>query len=362
MEIKKNQSGIKAVLRKNGILANNIAIDLGTANILIYAQGKGIVVNEPSVIALMQNSNGSYTPYAYGKDAKNMLGRTPSGIIAMRPLKDGVIADFTSAESMIRYFINKINKNTFFNKPTVIICVPSGSTPVERRAIQEAAESCNVKTAYLIEEPMAAAIGANLPVTNATGSMIVDIGGGTTEVAILSLGGIVYAGSIRVGGDIMDDAIIAYIRKEHNLLIGESTAEKIKKTIGSAVIMSDRKQKNDASSIVIKGRDMLNGIPKEISVTDVEISTALQDPVNRIIDAIKTALESAPPELSADISDHGIMISGGGSLLRNLDVMISQATGIKVNKADDPLCSVALGIGNILDNMPIFKHMLFRQD
>jgi rod shape-determining protein MreB and related proteins len=340
-----------------GFFSSDMAIDLGTANTLVYVSGKGIVLNEPSVVALL-NEKGTMVPYAFGNQAKMMLGRTPADIHAIRPLKDGVIADFKGAEEMIKYFINTVhNKRTFFARPMVIVCVPSGSTPVERRAIQDAVESAGASKVYLIEEPMAAAIGAGLPVTEPTGSMIVDIGGGTTEVAVISLGGVVYPRSIRVGGDTMDEAIINYIRRYHNLLIGESTAEKVKNEIGAACV-TDAKPR----SMEIKGRDLVHGIPKEITLTEVQIAESLTEPINQIISAVKLVLESAPPELSADIVDRGIVMTGGGALLKNLDKVLSDATGLPVFVAEEPLSCVAMGTGRVLENFEELKHVLFRQD
>lgn len=340
-----------------GKFSSDIAIDLGTANTLVYAR-KEIVLNEPSVVALL-NEKGVMVPYAFGNQAKMMLGRTPADIHAIRPLKDGVIADFKGAEEMIKYFINRVhNRKSFFARPRVIVCVPSGSTPVERRAIQDAVESAGAREVYLIEEPMAAAIGANLPVTEPTGSMVVDIGGGTTEVAVISLGGIVFAKSVRVGGDTMDDAIISYIRRNHNLLIGEPTAEAIKKRIGTAYVDPN----STPVSMDIKGRDLLNGIPKEISLTDHQIAESLAEPVNHIVAAVKLVLESSPPELAADIVDHGIVMTGGGALLKGLDTVISEQTCLPVFVADDALSCVALGTGHVLDNFEDLKHVLFRQD
>jgi len=340
-----------------GLFSSDMAIDLGTANTLVYVSNKGIILNEPSVVALL-NDRGTMVPYAFGEQAKMMLGRTPADINAIRPLKDGVIADFKGAEEMIKYFINAVhNKKFFLARPRVVVCVPSGSTPVERRAIQDAVESAGAREVYLIEEPMAAAIGANLPVTDPTGSMVVDIGGGTTEVAVISLGGVVYARSVRVGGDTMDDAIISYIRKVHNLLIGESTAEQIKKEIGAAIKISGNTSKKE-----IKGRDLINGIPKEITLTQNQIAESLEEPVNQIVSAVKVVLESAPPELSSDIVDHGIVMTGGGALLKGLDKVISEQTGLPVIVADDALCCVANGTGKVLDNFDRLKHVLFRQD
>ncbi len=340
-----------------GIMSSDMAIDLGTANTLVYVKGRGIVLNEPSVVAMVQE-RGVSVPYAFGNEAKLMLGRTPAKIEAVRPLKDGVIADFRTAEEMIKHFIYRVHNRRSFTGPLIIICVPSGSTPVERRAIQDAAERAGAREVFLIEEPMAAAIGAGLPVTEPTGSMIVDIGGGTTEVAVLSLGGIVYARSVRVGGDKMDEAIISYIRRHHNLLIGETTAEKIKKEIGAACPPQDGVGK----SIEIKGRDLMNGVPKELTLNEYQIAESLIEPVSQIVEAVKVALECTPPELSADIVDKGIVMSGGGAMLHNLDFVLSQATGLPVFVAEEPLNCVALGTGKVLENKDALKHVLFKQD
>jgi rod shape-determining protein MreB len=330
-----------------------MAIDLGTANTLVYVKGRGIVLNEPSVVAIM-NKNGKKKVYAVGKEAKEMLGRTPGDIEAIRPMRDGVIADFEVAEEMIKHFIRKVHNRRSFANPMIIVCVPSGSTAVERRAIQESALSAGARRVYLIEEPMAAAIGAGLPVTEPTGSMVVDIGGGTTEVAVLSLGGIVYARSVRVGGDKMDEAIISYIRRNHNLLVGEASAERIKKEVGSA-----RSPINGADvRIDIKGRDLLNGVPKEISISQAQIAESLQEPVSAIIEAVKVALEATPPELAADIVDKGIVLTGGGSLLANLDAVLRDQTGLPVSIADDPLSCVALGTGKVLEHTHRMRHVL----
>ncbi len=339
------------------ISSKDIAIDLGTANTLVYVAGQGVVLNEPSVVAVL-NEAGKMIPCAFGSTAKMMLGRTPAKIDAIRPLKDGVIADFKVAAEMIKHFIREVNPTKSWLGPLVIICVPSGSTPVERRAIQDAAEGAGANEVYLIEEPMAAAIGANLPVTEPTGSMIVDIGGGTTEVGILSLGGIVYSRSVRVGGDKMDESIISYIRRYHNLLIGESTAERIKKTIGAAC----PPEEGDGATIEVKGRDLSNGIPKEMVLTERQIAESLMEPVEQIIDAIKVALECTPPELSSDIVERGIVLSGGGALLKNLDYVVRQATGLPVFVAEDPLLCVVNGCGKVLENIKMFRATLFRQD
>lgn len=338
-----------------GLVADDLAIDLGTANTLIYVKGRGIVLNEPSVVA-MKEEKGQLVPYAFGNQAKLMLGRTPEKIVAIRPLKDGVIADFRTAEEMIKHFIRKVHDKRTFTGPMVIICVPSGSTPVERRAIQESAENAGAREVFLIEEPVAAAIGGGLPVTEPTGSMIVDIGGGTTEVAILSLGGIVYSRSARVGGDHMDEAIISYVRRYHNLLIGEATSELIKKEIGAACAP----ESGEGRMIDIKGRDLLNGVPKELSLSEYQIAESLMEPVSQIIEAVKVALECTPPELSSDIVDKGIVLTGGGSMLQHLDLVLAEATGLPVLRAEDPLCCVALGCGRVLEEPEVYKHILFK--
>ena len=336
-----------------GFLSADMAIDLGTANTLVYVRNRGIVLNEPSVVAIAE-VKGKRQVLAVGDEAKLMLGRTPGNIKAIRPLRDGVIADFDVAEEMIKHFIRKVHNRSSFWAPQIVICVPSGSTAVERRAIQESAESAGARRVYLVEEPMAAAIGANLPVTEPTGSMVVDIGGGTTEVAVLSLGGIVFARSERVGGDKMDDAIIAYIRKTHNLLIGESSAERIKKQIGSAF----KPKKGEGEIMEVKGRDIATGVPKEIRVTEQQISEALQEPVGQIVDAVKYCLENTAPELAADIVDKGIVLTGGGGMLRNLDKVLREHTGLPVTVADDALSCVALGTGRCLEEMSSMRHVL----
>ncbi len=334
-----------------GLFSSDMAIDLGTANTLVYVKGRGIVLNEPSVVAMI-TIDGKSRVLAVGEEAKMMLGRTPGNIQAIRPLKDGVIADFHVAEHMIKHFIQKVH-NRSFASPQVVVCVPSGSTPVERKAIQESAEQAGARMVYLIEEPMAAAIGAGLPVTDPQGSMVVDIGGGTTEVAVLSLSGIVYAASVRVGGDKMDDCLIAYIRRNHNLLIGESTAERIKKEIGTAMVPEDGVGK----TISLKGRDLMNGVPKEIEINQAQVAEALREPVNAIIEGVKVALELTPPELAADIVDRGIVLTGGGALLGDLDTMLRRATGLPVTVAEEPLTCVALGTGRALED-PLFRSVL----
>jgi rod shape-determining protein MreB and related proteins len=329
-----------------------MAIDLGTANTLIYLRGRGIVLNEPSVVAIAQYKGRKHV-LAVGDEAKMMLGRTPANITAIRPLRDGVIADFEVAEEMIKHFIRKAHRRRFA-RPLMIICVPSGSTAVERRAIREAAESAGARKVWLIEEPMAAAIGAGLPVTEPTGSMVVDIGGGTTEVAVLSLGGIVYSRSVRVGGDKMDEVIIGYIRRNHNLLVGEGSAERVKKEIGSACPPED----GDGRVMAIKGRDLMNGIPKELVITEREIAESIAEPVGAIIEAVRVALEHTQPELAADILDKGIVLTGGGALLGNLDFVLRHSTGLPVSIADDPLSCVALGAGRCLEEMEVLKAVL----
>jgi rod shape-determining protein MreB len=336
-----------------GMLSADMAIDLGTANTLVYVKGRGIVLNEPSVVAIV-DTKGKKQVLAVGDEAKMMLGRTPGNIQAIRPLRDGVIADFEVAEEMIKHFIHKVHNRRRFASPQVIVCVPSGSTAVERRAIQESAESAGARRVFLIEEPMAAAIGAGLPVTEPTGSMVVDVGGGTTEVAVLSLGGIVYSRSVRVGGDKMDEAIIAYIRRNHNLLVGESSAERIKKEIGSACQPED----GEGATMEIKGRDLMNGVPKELLISERQIAESLAEPVGAIVEAVKVALEHTAPELAADIVDKGIVLTGGGALLGNLDFVLRASTGLPVSIGDDPLSCVALGTGRCLEEMNTLKSVL----
>ena len=336
-----------------GFLSADMAIDLGTANTLVYVKGRGIVLNEPSVVAIA-DVKGKKQVLAVGEDAKQMLGRTPGNIHAIRPLRDGVIADFEVAEEMIKHFIRKVHNRRSFASPQVIVCVPSGSTAVERRAIQESAESAGARRVFLIEEPMAAAIGSGLPVTEPTGSMVVDIGGGTTEVAVLSLGGIVYSRSVRIGGDKMDEAIIAYIRRNHNLLVGESSAERIKEQIGSACPPED----GEGATMEIKGRDLMNGVPKELNLSERQIAESLAEPVGAIIESVKVALEHTAPELAADIVDKGIVLTGGGALLGNMDYVLRHATGLPVSLADDPLTCVVLGTGRALEEMKTLKNLL----
>jgi len=333
-----------------GLWSADMAIDLGTANTLVYVKGRGIVLNEPSVVAITTRK-GKKMVQAVGDEAKMMLGRTPGHIEAIRPLRDGVIADFEVAEEMIKHFIRKVHNRRSFASPQVVVCVPSGSTAVERRAIQESAESAGARRVYLVEEPMAAAIGAGLPVTEPTGSMVVDIGGGTTEVAVLSLGGIVYSRSVRVGGDKMDEAIIGYIRRTHNLLVGEATAERVKTEIGSACAPEN----GEGVEMTIKGRDLMNGVPKEIFVSQRQIAESMAEPVGAIVEAVKVALEHTAPELAADIVDKGIVLTGGGALLGNLDFVLRHSTGLPVSIADGPLSCVALGTGRVLEDMKLFK-------
>src|SRR5271167_1742552 len=338
--------------RMFGFLSADMAIDLGTANTVVYVKGRGIVLNEPSVVAIA-SVRGRKQVLAVGEEAKLMLGRTPGNIQAIRPLRDGVIADFEVTEEMIKHFIRKVH-NRRFAAPQIIVCVPSGSTAVERRAIQESAESAGARRVFLIEEPMAAAIGAGLPVTEPTGSMVVDVGGGTTEVAVLSLGGIVYCRSVRVGGDKMDEAIIAYIRRNHNLLVGESSAERIKKKIGSACMPED----GEGRVMEIRGRDLMNGVPKEIVISERQISESLAESVGSIIEAVKVALEHTAAELAGDNVDKGIVLTGGGALLSNLDLVLRHATRLPVSIADDPLTCVALGSGRALEEMKTLKNVL----
>jgi rod shape-determining protein MreB len=332
-----------------GSLSNDLAIDLGTANTLIYVKGRGIVSNEPSVVAVQSNGKSQRKVVAVGLEAKNMCGRTPAGITAIRPMKDGVIADFEITEAMLRYFIQKVHKRKTLVRPRVIICVPFGITEVEKRAVKESAESAGARQVFLVEEPMAAAIGAGLPITEACGSMIVDIGGGTTEVAVISLKGIVYSQSVRVGGDKMDEAIVNYIKRTYNLSIGERTAEQIKIALGSAIATGEGRR------VELTGRDLVGGLPKRIEVSEDEILEALNEPLRQIIDVIKHSLEQTPPELASDIVDRGITLAGGGALLKNLDVMIQRVTGLSVVLAEDPLTAVVVGSGRILDNMELLK-------
>jgi rod shape-determining protein MreB len=327
----------------------DMGIDLGTANTLVYIKGKDIVIREPSVVAIQTNTK---QVLAVGEEAKKMIGRTPGNIVAIRPLKDGVIADFDITQNMLKYFIRRATQKRSLFQPRVVVCVPSGVTEVEKRAVEEAAIHAGARDAYLIEEPMAAAIGAGLPVHEATGSLIVDIGGGTTEVAVISLGGIVTSKSIRVGGDELDEAIVSYIKKEYSLMIGERTAEDIKITIGSANV------KNKESKMNIRGRDLISGLPKTIEITSKEIYEAMKEPIYNIVDAIKSTLEKTPPELAADIMEQGIMLTGGGALLDGIDLLIKSETGMPVHIAESPLDCVAIGTGRALESIEVLKKTL----
>ena len=331
------------------IWSQDMAIDLGTANTLIVLKGQGVVLNEPSVVAVVEEK-GKKSVLAIGDEAKTMLGRTPGNIQAIRPLKDGVIADFIVTEEMIKHFIKKVHKRTLAN-PRILISVPTGSTPVERKSIQDSALAAGARKVQLIEEPIAAAIGAGLPISEATGSMVVDIGGGTTEVAIMSLGGVVYSNSLRTAGNAMDQALQDYMRSEYNLLIGDSTAEKIKKEIGTAIPASN-------NTYAVKGRDIRSGTPKEVNISENDTAEALNPIIKQLVKGIKDALENTPPELSADLVDMGMTLSGGGALLKNIDKRFSKETGLPVNIADDPLACVAIGTGKALEQREIFAHML----
>jgi rod shape-determining protein MreB len=334
-----------------GLFSSDLAIDLGTASTLVFVKGKGIVTNEPSVVAIRRDARGTKKILAVGNDAKKMLGRTPANIVAIRPMKDGVIADFEVTESMLSYFIKKVHNRRSFIRPRIIISVPSGITPVEKRAVKESAESAGAREIYLIEEPMAAAIGAGLPVNEASGNMIVDIGGGTTEVAVISLSGIVISKTVRVAGDKMDEAIVQYIKRKYNLLVGERTAELIKTTIGIAY------PEKEIRSVDVKGRDLVTGVPKTLEITSEEIRGAISGPVNTIVESVKTTLERTPPELAADIVDKGIVLAGGGGLLKNLDVLLREETGLPIIVAESPLTSVVMGSGMALDELSLLKEI-----
>ncbi len=334
-----------------GLLSSDLAIDLGTANTLVYTSEGGVVCNEPSVVAVQNDSRGGRRVVAVGAEAKRMLGRTPGNIVAIRPLKDGVIADFETTEVMLRYFIRKTHGRRMFVRPRIVICIPNGITEVERRAVKESAESAGAREVYLVEEPMAAAIGAGLPVTEPMGNMIVDIGGGTSEVAVISLAGVVFSRSVRVGGDKMDEAIIQHIKRTYNLLVGERTAELIKITIGSAY------PEEEVHTMSINGRDLVTGVPKTIEISDEEIRDSLLEPINQIVEAVRIALEWTPPELASDIVDRGVVLAGGGALLRNINVLLSEETGLIVTQADDPLTAVVMGAGKVLDDSSLLKEV-----
>ncbi len=337
-----------------GLFSTDVAIDLGTANTLVYVKGKGILFSEPSVVAIRRDSNGQKSVLAVGREAKEMLGRTPGNIFAIRPMRDGVIADFEITGEMLRYFIAKAHNRKTLVRPRVVISVPSGITSVEKRAVRESAQSAGAREIYLIEEPMAAAIGAGLPITEASGSMVVDIGGGQTEVAVISLSGIVTSQSIRVAGDKMDEAIIQYVKRKYNLLIGERTAEMIKITIGSAY------PEENPQSIEMKGRDLVTGIPKTLDINSEEVREALAESINTIIDTVRITLEGTPPELAADIVDKGIILVGGGALLKNLDILLSEVTSLPITIVDDPLSSIVLGAGMVLDNEKLLHTVTFQ--
>lgn len=358
--VSSHSSGVKRVLdlliklfdRFLGMFSNDIGIDLGTANTLVYVKGQGIVLCEPSVVAIQK---GTSRVLAVGAEAKRMLGRTPGNIVAVRPMKDGVIADFEMTESMIRYFIKRVHNRRVFVRPRIVIGIPSGITEVEKRAVRDSAERAGAREVYMVEEPMAAAIGVGMPIAEPGGNMIIDIGGGTTEIAVVSLAGIVFSRSIRIGGDEMDQAIIEYLKKTYNLMIGERTAEDIKIKIGSAYPI-DEELKMD-----VKGRDLIAGLPKMITVTSEEIREALSEPIHQIVESARIALERTPPELSADLIERGIMLAGGGALLKGLDKMIGDETGLPVHIAEDPLTAVALGTGNVLNELKYLKRVVVSQ-
>jgi len=336
-----------------GLFSNDLAIDLGTANTLIYSKGHGVVCSEPSVVAVQNaESKSKRKVVAVGIEAKNMLGRTPESIQAIRPMKDGVIADFEIAEEMLRYLLKKANRGKNLIRPRVIVCVPHGITEVEKRAVQESAQLAGARQVFLIEEPMAAAIGAGLPIKEACGSMILDIGGGTTEIAVISLKGIVYSRSVRIGGDKMDEAIAAYVRKKHNMLIGERTAEQIKVSIGTAL------PSEQDLSMEVRGRDLVHGVPKSATITEADVREALLDPIHQIVDVVRVALEKTPPELSADIMERGLTLAGGGALLKYLDQLVSNETGLPVMIADDPLATVVIGSGEVLDHLDEMRDVI----
>jgi len=336
-----------------GLFSNDLAIDLGTANTLVYVKGKGIVLSEPSVVAVSTGNRYKNRVLAVGLEAKNMLGKTPGNILAIRPMRDGVIADFEVTEAMLRHFIHKVHNRRTFVRPRIIVAVPSGITQVEKRAVRESAESAGAREVFLIEEPMAAAIGAGLPITEPTCNMVVDIGGGTTEVAVISLKGIVYSRSVRVAGDKMDSAIIQYIKRKYNLLIGERTAEVIKTSIGNAY-----PDPQNLETIEVKGRDLASGIPKILSIDSEEIRIAISEQIDAIVETVKIALEQTPPELSADIVDRGIILTGGGALLKSLDRLLREETSLPITVTEDPLSTVALGSGKALDNLEMLREVV----
>ena len=335
-----------------GWFSSDLAIDLGTANTLVYVKGKGIVLSEPSVVAVRKDGRGSNKVLAVGKEAKMMLGRTPGNIVAIRPMKDGVIADFEITETMLRHFIRKVHNRRSLIRPRIIVCVPSGITQVEKRAVRESAESAGAREVFLIEEPMAAAIGAGLPITEPTSNMVLDIGGGTTEVAVISLAGIVYSKSVRVGGDKMDEAILQQIKRKYNLLIGERTAELIKTTIGNAFAVGQ------VEKMQIKGRDLVSGIPKILEIDSDEVRECITEQIDTILETVKIALEQTPPELAADIVDRGIVLTGGGALLQNLDMLLREETGLPITITEDPLSTVVLGSGKALDSLDILREIM----
>ncbi|CCH49753.1 rod shape-determining protein [Pseudodesulfovibrio piezophilus] len=333
-----------------GSFSNDLAIDLGTANTLVYVKGKGVMLSEPSVVAVKKDSRGGKAVLAVGAEAKKMLGRTPGNIVAIRPMKDGVIADFEVTEAMLRHFISKVHNSRRLVRPRIMICVPTGITQVEKRAVRESAQSAGAREVYLIEEPMAAAIGANLPITEPTSNMIVDIGGGTTEIAVISLSGIVYARSVRIGGDKMDEAIMQHVKRKYNMLIGESTAEQIKIHIGSAYPLGD-----EEPIMEVKGRDLVTGIPQNRPITAEEVREAISEQVEGIVQGVRIALEQTPPELAADIVDRGIVLTGGGALLKGLDQLLQHETQLPITVVEDPLTAVVLGSGKALDNIDLYK-------
>jgi rod shape-determining protein MreB len=334
-----------------GFFSDDLAIDLGTANTCVYVKGKGIVLREPSVVAVKRDNRGNNKVLAVGSEAKRMLGRTPGNIVAIRPMKDGVIADFEVTEAMLRHFISKVHNSRRLVRPRIVICVPTGITQVEKRAVRESAQSAGAREVFLIEEPMAAAIGADLPITEPTSNMVVDIGGGTTEVAVISLAGIVYSKSVRIGGDKMDEAILQHVKRKYNMLIGESSAEDIKMTIGSAYPLDPELNMN------VKGRDLVSGIPQNIVITSEEVRKAISEPVDSIVQAVRIALEQTPPELAADIVDRGIVLTGGGALLKGLDSLLREETSLPITVVEDPLSTVALGSGKVLDNLDVLREV-----